>query len=265
MKKSQAGFSILELAIVLTVIALIVSSSLAVAAMRIAAAKVENTNNTSEVLMEILASYVKNFDQLPCPANPKAKPTDPDFGVGSVDNKGTLNVTDDDECNATNILVSGDVRIGAVPTTTLGLSYSSAVDGWNRRFTYAVDQRLTNRDNYVGRVNNNVVEVQPVPAGSIVIRSSAGGADQHNDAVMVLLSHGSNGHGAWSGKGGAARPRVAADPPLNEDEVANINPDDSLQGDLGNLANDVIFVQKPGSDAFDDMVQYKLKWQLPAN
>ena len=263
MKRTEAGFSILELAIVLTVIALIVSSSLAVAATRIAAAKVENTLNKSDVLMEVIAAYVRTFRHLPCPANPRAKTTDADFGVASMNDNGTPE-TVDDVCNATNILSSGSVFIGSVPTATLGLPYSAGIDGWNRRLTYVVDQNLTNATNYAGDPNAVPVIPPAVTAGSIIVRSSMGGSEITNQAVLVIISHGSNGHGAWSGKGGTARERVEADPPLNSDELANINPDPAhAQAGLGSLTDDVIFVQKPGDTTFDDMVQYKLKWHLP--
>lgn len=243
MKNSRAGFSILELAIVLTVIALIVSSSLAVAASRISAAKVESTIDKTQTLMELTDAYVRNFSRLPCPANPRAKPSDADFGIGYDDGAGN--------CTAANIIISGNAAIGAVPTSTLGLSPSSSTDGWNRRFTYAVDQRLSNATNYLG-VAANPAAIPPVAAvapmdGSLAVFNAAGGAQITNQAVFVLISHGSNGHGSWRAKGGSVR--LEADPIPGADELENTD-DDST------------FVQQLGSPTFDDFVQYRLRWQL---
>ena len=93
MKKTESGFSILELAIVLTVISLIVSASLAVGAARLSAAKVENTLIKTATLMELLDAYVKSFGHLPCPADPSARPEDANFGVGTTDNAGNCTAT----------------------------------------------------------------------------------------------------------------------------------------------------------------------------
>ncbi len=245
MKNSRAGFSILELAIVLTVIALIVSSSLAVAASRIGAAKVESTIGKSADLMEMMDAYVMQYKRLPCPANPHARPADADFGVGSDDGAGT--------CTAANIIISDNAAIGAVPTATLGLSPSSAVDGWNRRFTYAMDQRLSNSTNYLG-VAEDLAAVPPVAGvapmeGSLVINNAASdGAEITNQSAFVLISHGSNGHGSWRAKGGSTK--------LQADETPSAH-------ELANADDDATFVQQLGSPTFDDFVQYRLRWQFP--
>lgn len=243
MKKSQAGFSILELAIVLTVIALIVSSSLAVAAARMSAAKVESTLIRTQTLIEIIDSYVKTFGQLPCPADPSARPEDANFGVGSSDGAG--------ECTATSLVGQDDYAIGSVPTATLGLMGSSGVDGWNRRFTYVVDKRLTSRDNYLGVWDNSVnppaVVVPAIGNGSLIVRSATGGTVITNQAIYVLISHGSNGHGSWRAKGGGAR--LEADPVPGADEIENMDDDGE-------------FVEKLGGEGFDDIVRYRLKWHI---
>jgi type II secretory pathway pseudopilin PulG len=252
MKNSRAGFSILELAIVLTVIALIVSSSLAVAASRIGAAKVESTIDKGADLMDMIDAYVTQYKRLPCPANPHAKPSDDDFGIGSDDLAGN--------CTAANIIISGNAAIGAVPTATLRLSPSSGTDGWNRRFTYAVDQRLSSSVNYFG-VAANPTAIPPVACfaainnGSLVINNAApSGALISNQAAFVLISHGSNGHGAWSAKAKTASdvliPRLQADETPSDHELANAD-------------DDATFVQQLGSPTFDDFVQYREAWQFP--
>lgn len=233
MKKYQAGFSILELAIVLTVISLIVSASLAVAASRISAARVENTLTKTATLMELLNAYVKSFGHFPCPADPSARPEDANFGVGANDGVGN--------CTATSLLGQDNYVIGTVPTSTLGLMGSSGVDGWNRRFTYVIDRRFTFPAGYAA--------TNPDADGDtyLTVLNAAGGAVNTNKAIMVLISHGANGHGSWRAKGGGAR--LEADPIPQADELENAN-------------DDGVFVARTGGEQFDDMVQYRLKWQI---
>lgn len=236
MKKSEAGFSIIELAIVLTVISLIVSSSLAVASARISAAKVENTLDKTATLVELLDAYVKFFGHLPCPADPSARPLDANYGVGASDGAGN--------CTATGLQGNDNYRIGSVPTATLGLMGSSGEDGWKRRMTYVVDQRMTYPAGYA---------TTPEADGNTylsIISSTQGGNLLTNKAIMILISHGTNGHGAWRAKGGGAR--LEADPIPGADELENVN-------------DDGVFVAKSGGSDFDDMVYYRMKWQIPSN
>lgn len=232
----KAGFTILELSVVLTVIALIAGSALAVGASRIQAAKIEDTQVKMSAILETLDNFVKNYGYLPCPANPTALTTDNDFGDGRVTNGA---------CSASNILSSGTTMIGVVPTVTLGLAPSVGLDGWNRRITYVIDERLAatlgwntiNPDNTIGWIT--ILSAKAPQLTTVT-----------DKAVMLLISHGQNGHGAWRAKGGS---------PLNK----NLN--DAEENENINIgAVDSTFVQKFLTEDFDDVVYYRLKWQFPA-
>ena len=242
----NSGFSILELSVVLTVIALIAGSALAIGATRIQAAKTEDTDKKMQAIIEVLDAFVQNYGYLPCPADPQASPSAANFGLGEVD--------EDGNCTASNLLGSGNIRIGVVPSTTLRLAPSIMMDGWNRRITYAVDQRFTFTvaDPAAGYKANN----PDIIAGDFIrILSTSSPATLITDkAVVALVSHGANGHGAWPGKGAAA--------PLNNDSTdADERENSNLNADGGiNLS----FVQKFPTETFDDIVYYRMKWQFPA-
>lgn len=236
----RSGFTILELSVVVAVIALIAGTALAVGATRIQAAKIEDTQNKMDTLLEVIDNFVKTYGYLPCPADPEASPTGDAgaFGVGLQD-------VDTNACVAGNLRIDGNTVIGAVPTSTLNIAPSVMMDGWNRRITYAVDQRLTNAATYAS------TDPDTDPSGGFMtIYSSTSPAVVVTDkAVLVLISHGANGHGAYRAAGGSAVDKESDD--VDEQENANLEAPDSA------------FVQKFLTETFDDVVYYRMKWQFP--
>ena len=260
---SRAGFSILELSVVLTVIALIIGSALAVGATRIQAAKIQDTETKMKAISDVLDSFVQNYGYIPCPANPQALITDADFGDGVVDGSGN--------CTALNLLGSGtNYRIGVVPTKTLKLAPSVMMDGWNRRITYVMDTRLSNATKYAASNPDSLTDRtnhggagDPLNPDFLVVLSAyprvlpAETTTVTNKAVVLFLSYGSDGHGAWKAKGGATK--IVADPDPTTIGV--------LQDQNDNKENstiiDNVFVQKFRTETFDDVIYYRMQWQFP--
>lgn len=237
-KSSISGFTILELSVVVAVIALIAGTALALGATRIQAAKTEDTQEKMEAILEVIDNFVKTYGYLPCPADPEASPTSDAgiFGFGSTD-------PTTGDCNAANLRGAGTTLIGVVPTATLGLAPSVMMDGWNRRITYVVDSRMTKAATYASTDPDS-------DTGFINILPAAGAVFTTDKAVLALISHGQNGHGAWRAKGGEPLDKETDD----ADENENIN--------IG-LA-DANFVQKFFTETYDDIVYYRMKWQFPA-
>jgi prepilin-type N-terminal cleavage/methylation domain-containing protein len=247
---SRAGFTILELSVVLAVISLIVGSALAIGATRIQAAKIQDTETKMKAIVDMLDSFVQTYGYVPCPADPQALTTDSTFGDGSLD-PATNNTCRTDR----HLLPSGLTRIGVVPTATLGLAPSVMMDGWNRRITYAVDTRFI----FAGTPGTPGGYVEPTPNATtddflVILSASPRVVPQQtttvtNKAVFVLISYGADGHGAWRAKGGATT--IAADPvPTDVNQLQNTN-------------NDNVFVQRFRTETFDDVVYYRMQWQFP--
>lgn len=247
------GFTIVELAIVITIIAFLISMIVSTGAARIEAQRINITKERLAFLMNAITQYVRAYNHLPCPADGSLAFDEPAFGIGSGSN------TDNGDCTAENANHGGtNVVIGMIPLETLGLSATIGVDGWDNRFTYVVDQDLT----YVGEEvetedppergfsnNGNPATLpahsDPGTLGEIAIRNSAGGADFTSEAAVLILSHGPNGYGAWKGKGGS-----------------QINPTGGSAEEDENTDNDNIFVQTFRGGTFDDFILYKVKGQL---
>ena len=166
------GFSLVELAIVLVIVALLTSGLLlGISAQRNAA---ENTDARRQLenIHEALLGFAMANGRLPCPADPAL--TSANATVGTEDR---LNANS--ACN----------RIyGVVPWVTLGLPET---DPWGRRFTYFANASFT----------------APLPpgaqssftlgtTGNANVKDGAGSANNIASSLpAVIVSHGSNGVG----------------------------------------------------------------------
>ncbi len=233
------GFTIIEMAIVLTILALVLGGGLSIAASMIETEKSDTTTERMNTIMTTLKQYAEAKDQLPCPADGTIAWNAANFGVG------TGTGTPPGGCTAANETVSvGDVVAGVVPVGTLGLDPIYMLDGWNRRITYVVDEDLTfpgpstdSGDDDVDNEGDPGFEEEGfmngnVPTGDIEIldeddnhlstrlaTAAEGAANQilgcdgievsnAGDCIPVrvavlIISHGKNGHGAWKVKGAA--------------------------------------------------------------
>ena len=131
------GFSLVELSIVLSIIAVIAGGALSVGSARTKAAKYEQTAKKMEIIQKAVASYLAIRGRIPCPAVGSTAPTASTFGFESD------TLADPDDC--TGVSQSGTAWIGVVPVRTLLLPDEFMFDGWGRRITYAVDNRFVSK------------------------------------------------------------------------------------------------------------------------
>ena len=172
--RSTQGFTLVELAIVLVIVALLTSGLLMGITAQRASAENSDAQRQLDNIREALTGFAMANGRLPCPANPALTAADP--AVGTEDRANTSS-----PCNRT---------FGVVPWVTLGLP---EFDLWGRRFTYFASSSFSG----------------PVPAGALAsftlstlgnanIKDSAGAtADIASNLPAVVVSHGSNGLGGW--------------------------------------------------------------------
>ncbi len=269
--EKKAGFTLIELSVVLTVLALIAGSALSIGASRIEAKKLKETNERLEDIIEGIQDFVGSQARLPCPADGSDVLTDANFGIEV--RAAPLNMLDQCSNGSANYALATHLNVGAInetdivagilPARTLGLHHRYIFDGWQRRFTYAVDERLT----WSAPLNNGGWSDDDV-IGQITINGD-GGNLLTSEAAVVIISHGPNGHGAWRIKGGNRLDKVTSDEDQNHlDEIENaweVTPSDGVNDDQ-NEPYDEVFVQKfrqeSAADNFDDIVVFRTKWQL---
>jgi prepilin-type N-terminal cleavage/methylation domain-containing protein len=209
-KKLQRGFTLVEMAIVLVIFGLLLAALLVpLQAQRDLALQTE-TNNTLNVARKALLGFAQTQGRLPCPAT----------------NNGTAAFPDDTGNASPNASGVCAQQVGFLPAATLGIQPTDAqgfaVDGWNNRIRYAVNQAdnagAANADFTIadGMANQGIANLQPnlrVCSTSTGITASrcTGGTEVNfliNNAVAVIYSTGVTG-----AQGSVGRP----------DELANLD------------------------------------------
>ncbi len=242
-----SGFSLIELSMVLAIIAVTLGGALTLATQKTQTSKINNTEYKIALIENALSAYLIKNKSLPCPADGTAIINNTNnnlYGIaGTVSERG---------CGYSNFNDGAYVYSGVVPTKTLGLADDIGIDGWGRRITYAIDFRFAN-NNITNASCNGVTNTncfQYTSKGSITVNDSSGNL-KTNEAVYILISHGKNGFGAFTYYG--SKNRITFVKPYDNDEITNT-------GDKKPYNS--IFIQKPTTESFDDIVHYNLKWQI---
>jgi prepilin-type N-terminal cleavage/methylation domain-containing protein len=246
----QAGFTLFELAIVLVIIGTLAGGGLAMFMAWLDNKAEDVTRARMAAIQQTLLDYRRAQERIPCPADITQAQTAANFGVeasttGDCYSTGTIKANFRDGSN-TNAVA------GSVPVKTLRLPDEYAFDGWGRRILYAVDKRFTASG---GFTSNDIAST-----GIFVMKDAS--ATTFANPVYVLVSFGSNGHGAYLRSGGATRMSAQS---VNTGELENC--DCTSAGVSGTFNN--IFIQKPYTantanslDSFDDIVYFQQRRDL---
>jgi prepilin-type N-terminal cleavage/methylation domain-containing protein len=261
--KRQRGFTLVEIAIVLAVISLLVGGALNLQQSVSERNKLELTERRVAAILKAIDQFVDYHGYLPCPANPLATFAAGDFGVGTNDarhfstsasvdptdaNSGSNNCAAPVNANVIAIAPGGaNLALGGVPVHTLRLAPNFAVDGWNNRFTYVIDQSLAFRGDGLNTTSPTATRGYTFNTISGQIVLDRNGTTLRSDIAVMVISHGANGYGAWPGRGGA---RIDITGGTNEEDE--------------NTDDDITFNQPFRSLTSDDVVSYLTKWQLDA-
>lgn len=175
-----------------------------------------------------LQKYAILYARYPRPARPDLASTDPNFGREAPIPGGA----GFPNCSPNSVVVcetnppSARVLIGTVPFAEIGLPRQMAFDGYGRQFTYAVTSALTNP----GAFPANEVLPGAGPTSGIRVTNIAGGNAPNTSAAnvhFVVVSHGQDGLGSFTGAGGlkaapCAGPASATEN-CNNDALFNFN------------------------------------------
>jgi prepilin-type N-terminal cleavage/methylation domain-containing protein len=180
------GFSLVELAIVLVIVALLASGLLVgIAAQRNAAENID-AQRQLENIRETLTGFALTHGRLPCPALPNLASSDASVGV--------------ENCAQPH---------GVLPWVTLGLP---EVDPWGRRFTYYAHGSFT-----TAVPSGALASFTLDTVGNANVKASSGSSNNvASDLPAVVVSHGSRGAGAWQ-PNGSQLPGAAGDEAENAD------------------------------------------------
>ncbi len=237
--KRNAGFTTIELAMVIIIFGMILGTIMTVFAFYNAERVKTHTQEAFDTVNAALLSFQATEGRYPCPADPAIPRGGLGYGLENVDGSGqcvanatsvfaaTTTGIDQDDNGANDI-----VFIGAVPFNTIldpdGLPNSgdelqgiplrdiTTYDGWGRKLTYAVSGTLTDSEDYndyfgsirvVDENRRSLIQEREFDTnndGIVDPSEDLNGDGIHNEgqyAHFVVVSHGENGRGAYSSAG----------------------------------------------------------------
>lgn len=225
-RQAPAGFTLVEMAIVLVIIGLLIGGMLMPLTAQTEQRRIGETRKALDEIKEALIGYAANQTppHLPCPDK---------TGAGGA---GTANDGVEDFTVATGVCV---VAEGNIPWATLGVA---DVDGWGNRIHYSVAPPYANR--------TPAAMFALTSTGTLSVCTTAACATTTATALpAIVLSYGKNGFGAINSAG------IANPAPASADELANTNLDVSFVSHPQTDANS-------GPGEFDDIVIWLSTGQL---
>ena len=186
----QRGFSLIELAVALFVIALLLGSVLVPLATQVEQRQINETQRSMDEIREALLGFAAANGYLPCPA---------------------ISATDGQEDRTAGVCTGGK-RQGYLPWEALG---ASKIDAWGRLYRYSVTLSITTAASFT---------LSTTPDMRIRTRNAAGALANLTNAnivAAVVISHGRNGYGAVDTNGTAVA-LPSSWPAANTDENANL-------------------------------------------
>jgi prepilin-type N-terminal cleavage/methylation domain-containing protein len=246
-KRRCRGFTLVELAVVVAIVALLLGSLMYTLSAQTDQRGLDETRRRLDHARELLLNFAAVNGRLPCPARSiatAAPVTQAGDEVRDASGACTGDAVTDYYGGA-----SGGVALGLLPARTLGLqpvdAAGFAVDAWGNRIRYAVSGAAPTNCNsppatphftHAANLKANGVSCQPndlivcKSAAGITATTCGGAANQimsQNLVVALVLSTGKNGA---SGAAGA-------------DEIANVN-------------GDRVFVWHTPTGDFDDLMTW---------
>lgn len=189
MKTDRAGFTLVEMAIVLVIVGLLLGGLLMPLSTQVEQRRIGETQKALEEAKETLIGFAIRTGHLPCPAISATN--------GLEDRTGS-------SC-------TGGKRQGFLPWATLGVS---KLDSWNHILRYSVTPAFTDSTTLFTLTTPRDITIRTRDAAGALISQSA-----PNDIPAVIMSHGINGLLATTDAGIL----IANTSATNIDEVTNAN------------------------------------------
>lgn len=220
LQKCRAGFTLLEMAIVIIASGLLLSLGITLYRNYLNNRYANESYDNLRLVDSSLALFINANGRLPCPSNPTIPVTDPNAGreipIASCttlrDPATAVGTCLDGVCRANGRDTEADlettqgdpVLIGGLPFrdlrdsgSTSSASQVESLDSWAFQFTYAVSGYLTDINKY--RASYGAIDVRTEPTTSAP--SGVALVDPPGSSQYVIVAHGKNHVGAYTASG----------------------------------------------------------------
>jgi prepilin-type N-terminal cleavage/methylation domain-containing protein len=231
----KAGFSLLELSIVIVIFAVLTTVGVSIFTVIKKQDAYKVTERHLDRVEQALQQFLRDNKRLPCPALISAASSSVTYG----DEIRTNACATSYYCSTTAASDDANVIIGTVPTATLNIPAETMLDGWGNKFIYVADRRFGQENcSDATKVNADFYTNEP----TITVTDDDG--TKTSAAIYALISNGENKAAAYNKDGKAEATADAGDEAENTD-------------------GDKTFVENTlGKAGFDDITRYKTKIQL---
>jgi prepilin-type N-terminal cleavage/methylation domain-containing protein len=246
-KNFKKAYSLIELSIVIIIISILITGALSVSVSGVNNAKIKTTNDRMKEVYRAMGNFLVANKRLPCPASIlKVKTADADYGTEVGGGSG---------CVGAGVYQSdtvGTLFYGMVPTKTLGISSDMAEDGFESKFAYIIDSDFTNNLDATPSFTSptfgtapytSIITINEKPAGTVRVATA--------DAIMAIVSYGSNKFGAFNANSSTQNERSGDADELNNDATS------FTSSPYRATFNATLVTSSGNSDTFDDIVLFK--------
>ena len=246
-QENKKGFALLVLAVILAVTGALMISLMSSPPTKELQQTIQTRKKIDKIHDALIVYYKSNSSTFPCPASRALPPTDAKFGKDYYVADGLIGTACSVACTTGSALsgVTGSagagvmcssatntVKIGAVPTRTLGLPDDYSFDAWNNRLLYAVD---------VSNGNKITLNTTAVGGGTVPVTDLEGIAGTNNTVNAVIVSHGKNSIGSRTKSGSAFTTACTGTSATTEDE---------------NCDGDSTYIMAFKASSYDDIANY---------
>lgn len=238
-KKCFGAFSLIEFAVVLTVVAVVVSGFLSLTVSDRSNVEMDSTNSKIAKINKALQKFVLENKRMPCPASIKLTRRGGDATYG---NEGG----DPGECSivGTYESTSSDLIYGAIPVRALGLPNDFANDAYSNKFVYIIDKGYTDASTFTTEGGVLIIkEYRQSESGLKIIEANA---------MFTIISYGPNKKGSFT-RDSSIINTVSTD----EDEMHNAITSLDETSKTAAFTNSFVKRTERSDSKFDDVIFYK--------
>ncbi len=260
----KKAFSLLELSVVITIVAILITGALAISVNDLNERRTEVTKERIQTIYKAMGNYLAANGRLPCPASPQVARSTSTYGT-EVD---CSNSSPASSIGIWRSVWNANIWYGMVPIQTLGLSSDFGEDGFGAKFSYFIVKGFTSTDSSTGFATNHANTYDGNGTTNrirIHEKFSSTIREITNQAMFAIISHGPNKFGSFI-------PNATVQNPASSDTSEIWN---SVNGSLDNTAGTANLYNYDGalgtyplmltnttSAIFDDILFYKTREEM---